>query len=135
MLIGGYAVIHYGYERLTTDMDIWLKPDNANRDRFINALKEFGIEQSGIEHLSSMDFTDAQVFFFGKVPRRIDFLTKVSGIDFDEAISQVNFFLFQDIKVPVIHYNHLIRTKMNTGRLKDKADIEELEKINKYRKE
>lgn len=42
MLVGGYAVIHYGYDRSTGDMDIWLKTGNRNRDKLINALKDFG---------------------------------------------------------------------------------------------
>ncbi|HNR19326.1 MAG TPA: hypothetical protein PKN75_08075 [Bacteroidia bacterium] len=43
MLIGGYAVIYHGYERLTTDMDIWLKSDDQNRNKLVNALQDFGI--------------------------------------------------------------------------------------------
>ena len=44
MLIGGYAVIYHGYERLTTDMDIFLEPENTNRDKLIPALTEFWID-------------------------------------------------------------------------------------------
>lgn len=43
MLIGGYAVIYYGYERTTGDIDIWLQPGNKNRDNLVKALEEFGI--------------------------------------------------------------------------------------------
>jgi hypothetical protein len=45
MLIGGYAVIHYGYARTTADMDIWLQPDNENKIRFISALRDYEIEE------------------------------------------------------------------------------------------
>lgn len=134
ILIGGYAVIYYGYGRITGDMDIWLQPDNENRNKLLNALKDFGVEESDLEKLEKTDFTVPQVFYIGAKPRRIDFLTKVSGISFSEAISQVNYFGLQDKQVPVIHYHHLILTKITTGRAKDKADIEELERINKYRK-
>lgn len=48
MLIGGYAVIHYGYERTTADMDIWLQTGNENRDNLIKALEEFGITDESI---------------------------------------------------------------------------------------
>ncbi len=51
ILIGGYAVIYYGYERITGDMDIWLQPNNENRNKLLNALKDFGIEESDLEKL------------------------------------------------------------------------------------
>lgn len=111
ILIGGYAVIYYGYERITGDMDIWLQPDNENRNKLLYALKDFGIEESDLEKLEKTDFTVPQVSYFGAKPRRIDFLTKVSGINFNEAISQVNYFQLQNKQVPVIQYHDLILTK------------------------
>lgn len=134
MLVGGYAVIHYGYDRTTGDMDIWLKPGNENRDKLAGALKDFGITDEHIEKLKAMDFTNpVPVFYFGKEPRRIDFITLISNVKFEEAIQQVNYIELENNKVPVIHYNHLILSKITSGRLKDKADIEELQRINKYR--
>lgn len=137
ILIGGYAVIYYGYERTTGDMDIWLQPDNENRSKLMKALEEFGIEKSGLEKISRTDFTFPQMFFFGAPPRRIDFLiiSKISSIEYEKAVSQVKYFVLQNKQVPVIQYHHLILTKMTTGRIKDKADIEELQKIHKYRKD
>lgn len=135
ILIGGYAVIYYGYERITGDMDIWLQPDNENLPRLLAALKDFDIEEHSLEQIKQIDLGIAQVFFIGDKPRRIDFLTQVSGISFSDAIEQVNHLSLGNYKVPVIHYRHLILTKIATGRAKDKADIEELERINKYRKE
>ena len=135
MLIGGYAVIHYGYDRGTGDLDIWLQTGNENRDKLTNALKEFGIIDEHIETLKKMDFENpVPVFFFGAKPRQIDFLTAVSNVKFEDAIRQVNYISLENVKVPVIHYHHLILSKLTSNRLKDKADIEELEKINKYRK-
>lgn len=134
ILIGGYAVIYYGYERVTGDMDIWLQPDNDNLPRLLTALNDFGIGESSLQQVRQIDLTRAQMFFVGDTPIRIDFLTKVSGINFSEAILQVNYFELDDKQVPVIQYHHLILTKSATGRAKDKADIEELERINRYRK-
>ena len=70
MLIGGYAVIYYGYERLTSDMDIWLKPSNENRDKFIAALQEKGIMDEDINVISKMDFTEIQVLNLGEKPNK-----------------------------------------------------------------
>jgi hypothetical protein len=134
MLIGGYAVIYYGYQRNTTDMDIWLKPDNANRDKLVLALKEFGIEPESLKLLSNLNFNEMQFFFFGKKPRRIDFINRINGITYDEAENEVNHFPLQNIQVPIIQYEHLILSKISNERAKDKADVEELQRINKYRK-
>src|ERR1035438_1974201 len=92
MLIGGYAVIYYGYERLTSDMDIWLEPDNMNRDRLIEALKDFGIRNEDLETIAKKDFTQIQFFFFGAKPCKIDFLTKIAGVNYDEASAKANSF-------------------------------------------
>lgn len=135
MLVGGYAVIHYGYDRSTGDMDIWLNTGNKNRDKLIEALKDFGVIEENLTILKEMDFTNpVRVFYFGKEPRRIEFITLIANVDFEEAIQQVNHINLENVKVPVIHYNHLIFSKLTSDRLKDKADIEELQRINKYRK-
>ena len=134
MLIGGYAVIHYGYSRTTGDMDIWLDTGNENRDRLIKALAGFGIEEESLTQLSGMDFTNPlPVFFVGETPRRVDFITLISNLNFEEAYAAVNYIDMEGQKVPVIHYNHLILSKLVSDRSKDKADIEELQKINRHR--
>jgi hypothetical protein len=135
MLIGGYAVIYYGYERTTTDMDIWLQPTNTNKAKLIEALKEFGIGSASIKALSELDFAKTQFFFFGKKPRRIDFLTSINNVKFEEAIKEVNFFSVKKDKIPVIQYNHLILSKITNERAKDRADVEELQKIRGNKKD
>lgn len=135
MLIGGYAVIYHGYARTTADMDIWLALGNDNKEKLAKALQEFGIEDESLVIFNSIDFTRPQnVFYFGIEPRRIDFLTMISNVGFEDAFKQAGNFPLGDVKIPVIHYNQLILSKQTSGRLKDKADIEELERINKYRK-
>ncbi|MEO7924706.1 MAG: hypothetical protein ABIR30_13575 [Chitinophagaceae bacterium] len=137
LLIGGYAVIHYGYERTTGDLDIWVQLGNENKDKLMKALEEFGIEEPDIKQLQKMDFTKpVPLFYIGEKPRRIDFITLISNVNYEEAIKEANYFLLdEEINIPVIHYNHLILSKSTSSRLKDKADIEELQRINKYRKD
>jgi len=134
MLIGGYAVIFHGYERFTTDMDIFLEPENKNRDKLITALKEFGIEKESLHKLSALDFNKIQMFHFGERPRRIDFLTKINLVTFNEAVKETKPFPLGNIIVPVIQYRHLILSKMTTDRPQDKADVEMLQKINRLKK-
>lgn len=134
MLIGGYAVIFHGYERSTSDMDIWLEPTEENKNAFMNAFQEIKVSASTIAQLQKIDFSQPQVFYFGESPKRIDFLTKIQQVEFKEAFDQSSYFPIADQQVKIINYHHLITSKMATGRLKDKADIEELQKINSKRK-
>ena len=132
MLIGGYAVIHYGYARTTADMDIWLEPDNENKNRFISALRDFEIEEDDLEKIAEHDFTQAQVFFFGQKPRRIDFLTKINGVTYKEAATEINHFPLGNMEVPVIQFDHLILSKISNDRPQDKADVEKLQEIARH---
>lgn len=135
MLIGGYAVIYHGYARTTADMDIWLALGNDNKEKLAKALREFGIDDGSLSIFNSIDLTKPQnVFYFGKEPRRIDFLTMVSNVNFEDAYKKAGSFTLENVKIPVIHYNQLILSKLTSNRLKDKADIEELQRINKYKK-
>lgn len=131
MLIGGYAVIYYGYERGTADMDIWLKPTNENRDKFLLALKEHGIGTEYLDAVSKMDFTSAKVLTLGEKPNKIDILTKVQGLLYKDADKEKQMYPMKDQFIPIIQYHHLIITKMIAGRPQDKADIDVLQKINK----
>jgi hypothetical protein len=134
MIIGGYAVIYYGYARTTGDMDIWLKPDNTNKDKFIKALNECGIIPEDTDMLKRINFETTQAFHIGNEPNKIDFLTKIHGITYAEADKEKVFFPLKNKQVPIIQYYHLVISKSSSGRSKDLADVEELQNINKYRK-
>lgn len=130
-MIGGYAVIHYRYKRTTGDMDLWLQLGNDNREKLINALIDFGIEEEGLESLKNVDFTSPiQNIYIGIPPRSIDLLTLISNLEFEEAIKKVNYFKLEEMEVPVIHYNDLILSKNTFNSLNDEADIKELQKLN-----
>lgn len=129
MLIGGYAVIFYGYNRTTGDMDLWLKPDNHNKLKFCNAMEEAGYDKEGIEFLKTKNFEEGLVFSLGTEPQRIDFLTFIDLVSYAEADKMKVIGEIDGIQLPVIHLNNLILSKINTGRSKDQADIEELQRI------
>lgn len=132
MLIGGYAVIIYGYERGTSDMDIWLKPTNENKNLFIHALKEYGIGEKSLQHLSEMDFeSNVHAMNIGDKPNKIDFLTKVQGVKFMDAYPKRKLLPLKDIEVPVISYHDLVVVKMIAGRPQDLADVDVLQKLNR----
>jgi predicted nucleotidyltransferase len=129
LLIGGYAVNYHGYNRSTGDMDIWLKPDNENKERFIKALAKNDIAPEDLEQLSQADFTHTIAFGAWEHPHKVDFLTKVSGISFDEAYRERVEGLIEGLAMPFINLNHLVLSKTATGRAQDKADIENLQEV------
>lgn len=134
MLIGGYSVIFYGYSRGTNDLDLWIKPDNANRTKLLQALQKYGINQVDLNKLEMVDFNLTNMFFIGEAPYKVDFLTRVVGVKWDDAIKKVNFLPVRNLKIQVVDYYDLITMKMLSDRLKDKADVEELQRINQFRK-
>ena len=129
ILIGGYAVNFHGFNRVTGDMDVWLKPDQNNRTKFIQFLKAEGFDQESITRISETDFTKHTAFHIGEKPLQIDFITIISGVSFTEAEPQKQLLPFEDISIPFLHLEHLILSKLTSSRLKDKLDVEELQKI------
>ena len=129
ILIGGYAVNYHGYNRTTGDMDIWLKPDNDNKARVVVALKKSDIDPEDIQEILKLDFTHALVFSAWENPYKIDFLTRVSGVTFEEADEGKIVADIEGLLIPVINLNHLVLTKMTTGRTQDKNDIEKLQQV------
>ena len=133
VIIGGYAVIFHGYERLTTDIDLLIEPTQENKTRIIAALKDFGIDKLFLKEIESSHFSDAHVFSFGEPPRKIDLLTKINHVNYDTAIPKINYFTIDNEQIPVIGYHDLILSKMTNDRGKDKGDVEELQRIHNYK--
>ena len=129
IVIGGYAVIFHGYDRTTGDIDLWLKPDNANKPRVIEALRAYGIEDDSLNDVSTLDFTQTIAFAIGAEPERIDFITRINLIDYNEADRDKTIAEVDGLRIPFLHLNHLILSKINTNRLQDKADVDMLQKI------
>jgi len=134
LLVGGYAVIYHGYRRTTGDMDIWIKPSNDNKLSLIKVLKELKFDKDGINYIKQLDFTKHLAFHFWDEPERVDCLTHISNVQFAEAFDQKIKADIDGVTIPIIHYKHLILSKITSERLKDKADVEELQKINSAKK-
>ena len=127
LLIGAYAMAAHGYPRSTMDIDLWIKPDQENAGLTLNSLEEFG---APIGDLTSDDLQKEDLIFqIGIAPIRIDIITSVDGLKFDDAFSSSQIVEIDSIPVPVLSIKDLIINKRSTGRLKDLADVEVLEKL------
>ena len=126
LLVGAHAMAAHGLPRATGDMDLWVRPSPENAERVWRALAEFG---APLDQLSQGDLTEPDVEFqLGVVPSRIDILTSVTGVDFEDVWARREVIDLDGVEVGVIAREDLIRNKKAVGRLRDLADIEELER-------
>lgn len=124
LLVGAYALAVYGYPRATKDIDFFVRASPANASNLMRALGRFGAPLTGI---SESDFTsEGIVFQIGNSPRRIDILTRISGVDFENAYANRNVVNVDGLNVPVISMSDLIANKRASGRTQDLADVEKL---------
>jgi hypothetical protein len=126
LIVGAYALAAHGYPRATGDLDIWVRPTKANADRVWGALTAFG---APLHELTRDDLQSPGIVFqIGVVPCRIDLLTTISGVSFEEAWNRRILLEITGTKAPFLSLDDLVRNKRATGRTKDLADAEELEK-------
>jgi|SRR5579872_181640 len=126
LIVGAYAVARYSRPRATADFDLWIDNDRDNARRVYAALGRFG---APLDDLTVDDLTsDDCVFQIGVAPARIDILTAIDGVDFATAWEHRETTLWGGVPVSYIGRDDLIANKRVTGRAKDLADIEMLEK-------
>jgi hypothetical protein len=124
LIVGAYALAHYGRPRATGDLDVWIDATPANAPRVMKALAAFGAPLSDV---AESDFAAPGVVFqIGVPPGRIDIVTELTGLTFAEAWPDREAGRFGEITVDFIGREAFIRNKRATGRTKDLADIENL---------
>jgi hypothetical protein len=124
LVVGGFAVAQHGYPRFTADIDFWVKADPENAARIVSALSEFGFAGSDI---SVGDFVRPNhVVQLGYPPNRIDLLTGVTGLEFEECWRDRQTVEFEDTTIHFLSLEHLKRNKRLVARKKDELDLENL---------
>ena len=126
IVVGGYAVASYTVPRYTKDLDVWVEASVDNAGNVMRALDAFGFASLG---LTIDDFAvPDQVVQLGYEPNRIDILTSVSGVRFEDAYPHRVVTNIDGVDVPIIDRRSLVANKRATGRPRDLLDAEELEK-------
>jgi hypothetical protein len=127
LLIGAYAMAVHGFPRATGDIDVWVRPSPDNADRVIRALTRFG---APLGELQAADLAgEGTVFQIGVAPNRVDVMTAIDGVTFDEAWPRRHTRTIEGVTLSVISRDDLIRNKRATGRARDRVDAEQLEEI------
>lgn len=126
LVVGGFAVAIHGTPRYTKDLDLWVEVSPENATRIVAVLDDFGFASLG---LTANDFLDPDVVIqLGYEPNRVDFLTKLTGVDFAAAYPARSSTTIQGIVIPVIDVASLIRNKRALGRRHDLDDAQDLDK-------
>ncbi len=129
LLVGGWAVILYGHVRATDDMDIFVRPSTTNSERVFAALEAFGAPLREHAVAPGHFANEGDAYRFGIAPLKVEVLTKISGVSFDEALEGSKTFEIDGYRIPYIGKSALIANKKSAGRHKDLADVEELERV------
>ena len=125
IIVGGYALAFHGAPRYTGDIDIYVKPDKGNAEQIMTALDEFGFGSVG---LAAADFVKpGQVVQLGVPPVRIDIITSIGGVSWNEAFAGRVAGRYGDVDVYYLGRAQFIQNKRSVGRKKDLADIEALD--------
>lgn len=129
LVVGAHAMAAHGVPRATGDLDIWVRPDPGNAPKVFAALMDFGAPIGALE-LTVDDLTKhGKVFQIGLPPRRIDILTEIDGVEFDAAWPSHIVIRIGDLEeVPFLGWEDLLRNKKASGRPKDLADVDLLER-------
>lgn len=124
LLIGGYAVGYYGYPRATADMDIWIDSEKEkNIHNLAIVLKKFGLHN--VDENKLFENKD-EMLRIGYPPLRLEILSKISGVSFDDCYKNRKVVTFGGIKINIISLNDLKRNKKASGRHKDLNDLENI---------
>ncbi len=124
VIVGGYALAFHGAPRFTADLDILVKGSPENAQRILSALAEFGFKSVG---LKADDFQDPEkVVQLGVPPVRVDILTSLTGVSWEEAFSGRIQGRYGNVTVHFLGRDQLIDNKRALGRKRDLADLEAL---------
>jgi len=125
VVVGGFALALHGYPRFTKDVDILIEPTLDNATRTLKALE--GLTWGISRELDPADVIAKPFTIVGDDPR-VDILTLACSVRYADAAPKIQTLDIEGVAVPIPDIDTLIRTKQ-TDRLRDKADVEELERI------
>lgn len=129
LIVGGFAMAVHGAPRFTGDIDLWVRPSLANAERVHRALARFGAPLA-THGVAASDFAlPGAVYQMGLPPRRIDVLTAIDGVAFEDAWSGKVERELGGVNLPFLGLAELIRNKRAAGRPKDLLDIELLREL------
>ena len=129
LIIGGYAVGVYSEPRATKDLDLFIRSNITNSEAVYRALAAFGAPLAGMTPADFRNDPNA-IFQIGLPPARVDILQHISGVTFEEAWEHRTDTSVDGVTTHVIAAEHLIQNKLQSGRMRDLADVEAIREAN-----
>jgi len=125
LVVGGYAFAIHAYPRFTNDIDFFIHPTKSNANKIVSVLKEFGFDSASFspDDLLIKD----RVIQLGEPPYRIDILTSIDGVNFEDAWNNRIKGKYGNQVLYFISKEDLIKNKKASARKKDLDDLNELE--------
>lgn len=124
LLLGGFAVNHYGYHRATGDIDFWIAATDENFERLLEAVRLFfGEDLAGLD-MAFLKNNDT--LYFGYEPNKIEVIQNADGLNFTDAYPRRLETTVDGVPVKMICLRDLRTNKQASGRYKDLADLENL---------
>ena len=134
VIVGGHALAVHGVSRATIDLDIFVRPDPANADRVLRALHAFGAPTRAHGLTRSDLEREGTVYQLGLPPNRIDVITAIDGVTFDQAWSGRVLVAVDGLPTPFIGLDELLANKRAAARAKDIADVAALVEVRQHRR-
>jgi hypothetical protein len=125
LVVGGYALAAHGHPRATGDIDFWIGKAPANVGKLVDVLSAFGF--ASLELQPSDFMAEDAVVQLGYPPARIDLMTSIDGVSFDECFSRRQIVVLGGVSLSFIGLEDFRANKKAVGRLKDLADLEALD--------
>lgn len=125
LVVGGYAMAVHRLPRATKDLDLWVRPSADNAPRVLKALDAFGAPRHGLTEADLR--TAGTIYQVGVPPNRVDLITVVDGVRFEDAWRDRTSVEIEGLRIPVIGRVHLILNKRTVGRPQDLLDADLLE--------
>lgn len=124
LVAGAFSLAFHGVARATGDIDLFIRRSSVNADKLWAVLDDFGFGAAGLERDAFLE--PQAVIQLGVAPHRIDLLTDIDGVSFEEAWSAREAAILDGLPVPMLSKKLLIANKLAVGRPQDMADVERL---------
>jgi len=125
LVVGAYALAAHGLPRATGDLDLWIRRSPGNAARAMRALAAFG---APLDQITEADLCAPGIIFqMGVEPSRVDIITAIDGVDFDEAWPNRIVTTIDELPVPLLGLRDLMTNKRAAGRDQDRADVSRVE--------
>ena len=126
LLVGGYAVNLYGYNRPTGDLDVWVNPTAANILRLADCVDKYGYSADDLRAFAPEVASKGLKMELNEPPLIIDVLAQISGVQFDEVYAAHRTYWLEGLEIHLIDRQALLLSKMSSSRPKDLDDVQRL---------